>query len=105
MNFNNRVGHATAVGIYPEGRTSLGVEDLAGNVREWCADWYGTYGARSQTDPRGARAGAFRVLRGGGFDVNARLCRAAFRSISHPEEVGDFVGFRCVVVSSGELKD
>jgi formylglycine-generating enzyme required for sulfatase activity len=98
VNFNGRVGRPTPVGIYPEGRTSAGVEDLSGNVMEWCADWYGPYERAGTVDPVGPPKGASRVLRGGGFSSNARYCRAAFRSYDPPEIDFGYVGFRCVVV-------
>ena len=39
-NFNNTVGHTTAVGSYPKGASPYGCYDMAGNVNNWCDDWY-----------------------------------------------------------------
>jgi formylglycine-generating enzyme required for sulfatase activity len=71
-----------------------GLYDMAGNLYEWCWDWYGAYAAGSQTDPRGVASGSFRVVRGGGWDSIARYCRVAFRVNGGPSSSYGSVGFR-----------
>jgi formylglycine-generating enzyme len=74
-----------------------GLHDMAGNVREWCWDWGGSYSSGSQSDPRGPSSGSYRIERGGGWSSLADLSRASNRG-GYPPDRGDrYVGFRCVL--------
>ena len=84
------------VGSFPKGATPTGIHDLAGNVWEWCADFFGEYSEASQQDPAGPSDGHGRVLRGGAFGFDAGSLRAAARNVVHPESEYDFIGFRVV---------
>ena len=92
------LGRTTAVGSYqPNG---FGLYDMHGNVFEWCLDWYGTYPTGSVVNPRGTGTGSNRVIRGGVWYNNPRLCRAADRSYgSYPTDWGISFGFRPVLAS------
>jgi formylglycine-generating enzyme required for sulfatase activity len=65
--WNANVGHPTPVGIYPLGNTPEGICDLAGNVWEWCADWFAGYPQKAASNPTGPESGESRVFRGGSW--------------------------------------
>jgi formylglycine-generating enzyme required for sulfatase activity len=79
------------------GANGYGLHDMAGNVHEWCWDWYGSgyfpisYGT---TDPRGPASGASRVLRGGSSYINAFEARCAYRGNNVPGSIQNSNGFR-----------
>jgi len=87
------------VGSLPSGMGSCGALDMAGNVWEWCSDWYGDgyYACSPARDPSGPPGGTERVVRGGGWYGDGLTCRAVARLGIRPVGRGDNIGFRPVV--------
>ena len=66
----------------------LGIYDMAGNVCEWCGDWYGDYSGRSQTNPTGPSVGTYRILRGGNWCIPRDGCHNTWRARNYPSSIG-----------------
>jgi formylglycine-generating enzyme required for sulfatase activity len=85
------------VGSYLSGASPYGVLEMAGNVWEWVADWFGEnyYASSPSNNPIGPDSGQYRILRGGSCGNEAQNIRAALRYRDRPD--GPFVvyGFRC----------
>lgn len=89
----------TPVGQYsPAGDSASGIADLAGNVAEWCADWYhpAYYKNSPEKNPTGATSGHLRIVRGGSFRDRLMLVRGAARRARPPRALLSDAGFRCV---------
>ncbi|MFO1053721.1 MAG: formylglycine-generating enzyme family protein [Planctomycetota bacterium] len=99
---SNSARRVHAVGEKPA--NPFGLHDVHGNVLEWCLDWHAdalTGGA----DPRGPANGRFRMLRGGSYWYEARLCSSSRRFWNSPDFARDGAGFRLVCTAQEREPD
>lgn len=102
--FANYVGSETfdtgmKVGSFPKGASPYGAYDMAGNVFEWCSDWYSRdyYSVSPKKNPKGPSEGAYRVVRGGSFFLEAFDLRTYGRSAAWPSfQSHRMIGFRAI---------
>lgn len=87
----------TAVCSYPP--NGLGLYDMAGNVYEWCQDWYDYHyydlSVQEPDHPQGPHQGVYRVLRGGCWKSLKDDLRCAHRHRNNPGIMNGTYGFRC----------
>jgi len=99
-NADNRgpFGNTFPVGSFPSWVSWCGALDMAGNIFEWCADWYDAdyYQVSPELNPPGPADGLHKnkVLRGGAWNYSSYACRAAYRRNYSPAYTYYFAGFR-----------
>jgi len=89
----------TPVGSFPANK--FGLYDLHGNVWEWCEDiWHENY----ENVPKDGSSwndnhsqSPLRLLRGGSWGNNPKVCRSANRDGGNADDCYDYVGFRLAV--------
>jgi formylglycine-generating enzyme required for sulfatase activity len=109
---NKKDGYITIAPVKSYPANGFGLYDMAGNVWEWCSDWYDAdyyqlFANSVASNPKGPGKSydpaeiytPKRSLRGGSFLCNDTYCsgyRVARRMKSSPDTGSDHAGFRCV---------
>jgi formylglycine-generating enzyme required for sulfatase activity len=90
------VGDTTPVGAYPQGASSYGVLDMAGNVWEWTGSQYKPYPYDAKDGREEAAGDDRRTLRGGSWHYSDLVygVRCAIRYRNNPDLRNYYVGFR-----------
>lgn len=93
-NYNGVFGGKRPVASFPDGAArwwNTPVFDLAGNVWEWCDDWYAAYSNPHQPPATGSR----KCVRGGDWESTAAQIRVGHRWFLEPVLASSRIGFRC----------
>jgi formylglycine-generating enzyme required for sulfatase activity len=87
---------SSPVGAFPAGVSPFGMHDMAGNVWEWCLDFFEAYRGTPKVNPKGATSGAKRVYRGGSWKSRFNSLRTTTRGSNVPSYSCNDLGFRIV---------
>jgi len=96
MDIDDGYAQTSPVGSYPKGASPFGIEDLSGNVWEWCNDFYEKYTGRDRINARNSTKGTQRIYRGGSWKSRVSSLRASTRGWNLPNYSSNDVGFRII---------
>jgi len=91
---NDGYAQTSPIGTYPKGASPFGIEDMAGNVWEWCIDFFENYKGTERLNPVGPSTGTRRIYRGGSWKSRASSLRSSTRNFNTPDYSSNDVGFR-----------
>jgi len=95
------VGWTSSVKSYPDAPATLKLSGMAGNVQEWCNDWWTCHlGTVPVVDPTGPATGSGRVTRGGSWRSGGSALRCAHRDQEDPDFRWEGLGFRIAKTAS-----
>jgi formylglycine-generating enzyme required for sulfatase activity len=92
---------SSPVGAFPRGASPFGIEEMAGNVWEWCSNYFEPYKALAKVNPHGPPNGTKRVYRGGSWKSRFASLRATTRNANAPNYSCNDLGFRVVCECEG----
>ena len=95
-NLDDGYAETSPVGSFSAGVSPFGISDMAGNVWEWCLDYYEPYKGAPKVNPRGPTAGTKRAYRGGSWKSRFNSLRTTTRSSNSPNYSCNDLGFRIV---------
>ena len=87
----------TPVGSYPSGASPYGALDMCGNVWERTSSVFKRYPYRAKDGRESEESPRDRALRGGSWDLPARLARVAFRNLYLLDDLGSYLGFHLAI--------
>jgi formylglycine-generating enzyme required for sulfatase activity len=93
--YNDGYPETAPVGSFPSGVSWCGALDMAGNVREWVADWFGYFGVEPLVNPAGPDEGETTIPKGGCWLDSPGDLRSSNRGQNTPDYTRHKVGFRC----------
>jgi len=96
------VGDTSEVGSFPDGASPYGVQDMAGNVQEYVADWFDEnyYQYSPSSNPQGPESGRYRIMRGGAWNSDDAL--STRRALTFYNIARNDQGFRCAQDADGQ---